>query len=271
MAETNSLTDQTLARLRKLADGNGLPAESIQLIETQESLYSVEGSIRLSPHFDTQSRTYTGPARTKGKNLQMLSNFAALQEEANQFKLKFDSPKIWAEEAIKELQNESGHGWGQHNALIAMPDQNITLAATEKCFTCEGRGLTPCPQCQSRSTILCPYCFGKGQENCYNCFGRMHEPNNPQIVCHICRGTRFAPCRNCQSRGTIPCPHCQGRGGVICEPCRGTGKMTQEIALTSSIEIDFQLGRGTELPSGLLRGMERLGLVNMSKGHAEIT
>jgi hypothetical protein len=118
--------------------------------------------------------------------------------------------------------------------------------------------------------VICPYCHGNKQENCYNCFGKGTDPVNPQLPCAICHGTRFVPCRYCKAMGTLPCPNCQGRGGTPCPNCQGKGLLTQEVELNMSAAIQFAITKGASLPSGLLRGLDRLGMANLARGHGDI-
>ncbi len=268
MTETKSLTDTALDRLRKLGEGNGLTADSLQLIDKNEAVYTLRAHIRLVPKFDTQARSYPGPA--KGKNLRTQPTFAAMEAEAAKLKQAFLESKDWLSAAQKEIQDTPGHGWGLDGAKVTLPGQSYTLAATENCPTCRGNQLVTCTQCFGERYVVCVQCHGKGQEVCYNCFGRGEDPVNPQQPCPICRGTRLAPCRYCQATGKLPCPTCQAKGGTPCPQCQGTGRLTQEIVVDGHAEVEFRLGEGKDLPSGLLRAIERLGIDKMANGHADI-
>jgi len=265
---SQSLTEQALARLRKLGEGNGLAPEAFKLVENQESIIAVEAQVRLTPLFTTQAKAYPGPI--KGKKIQALPDFAALQEDVGRRKQQFQSSGVWSEEALQELKKSPGYGWGHDGGKIVLHEQNVTLAANEKCPACRASGLLTCPQCQGRMTVICSYCQGRGQENCYNCFGKGEDPVNPGHQCPVCRGTRFATCRYCRATGQLPCPTCQGKGGTPCTSCQGTGSVTQQVNIEAGAEIHFQIARGSNLPSGLLRSLDRLGMANLAKGHADI-
>lgn len=263
-----TLANQALARLRKYAEGNGVDPDSIQVVDSKEDLYSIQAQIRLVPEFNIQPNPYAGAVRGKGRRV--LGSYAELQEIVARMKQTFLDSKDWMPEAIKDLQESPGHGWGMEDAVIPLSNPKETLAATENCPSCNGGGKLICPQCQGQTTVICSYCFGKGQENCYHCFGRGEDPVNPQQPCPICRGTRFAPCRYCQSRGQLPCPTCQGHGGTPCSDCHSTGLITQEIAISAHAKVEFHILGNQDLPSGLLRSLDRLGIVNLVKGHGDI-
>ncbi len=270
MADTPELTitNRTLARLSKIAEGNGIDLKKIELIESHEDIYVLEGQIRLKPHISIGTRQYAGPVKGKGKKV--LPTFQALQEEAKNLSESRKNSKDWLEDALKELKESPGHGWGFEKAKITLPENVKTVAANEKCPACQGAKKTTCSQCQGRAVIICPQCEGRGQEQCYHCYMQGYEPSNPQQVCSICRGTKWAECRLCQRRMQLPCPACQGRGGTACAQCKGAGSFTQEISVETSTEIHFDVLPNRNLPSSLLRSIDRLGMVNLSKGHADI-
>lgn len=268
MSENISLTDLALKRLRKLAEGNGISPDSIEVIDKNESVYEIHGTITLVPKFEVQTKSYAGGARGKGRVI--LRNFAEMQDALNEKKRIFLESGDWTSKAFEDLEKDASHGWGLSGYRIDLEDKNSIFAASENCPTCSGTGLLTCDQCQGRFNVTCPYCQGQGRENCYNCFGRGEDPVNPQQQCPICHGTRFAPCRYCHTTGQLLCPTCQGKGGTTCHDCQGARQITQEITINTYAEIEFQLGSGKELPSGLLRSIDRVGVENMPKGHADI-
>jgi hypothetical protein len=267
-SSSQPLTNQALERLRKLGEGNGLAPDAIELIESHEDVYAVDAHIRLTPMFNVEGRSYAGSI--KGKNVMALPGFVELQEDVNGRKEAFQKSDTWLQDALKELKESHGHGWGHDGGKIILSEQNVTLAANEKCPVCASRGLVICEQCQGQTTVRCTYCQGLGQENCYHCLGKGIDPVYPQQPCTICRGTLFAPCRYCNARGQVPCPMCQAKGGTPCPACQGAGSVTQEAAITAGAEIHFQVATGSELPSALLRSLDRLGMINLPKGHAGI-
>lgn len=268
-----SLTDRAIARLRTLGDGNGVDPEAFNIVEKTEEIITVKGVLKLTPDISVQSRAIAGKAMksgVKGKEKIILPGFAALHEEAERQRKAFMESGDWLPEAIKELKEEPGYGWGHDGGKIVFPGRSVTLAATEKCPSCLGKGQRVCEQCQGQGQVICSYCFGNKQEPCYHCFGKGVDPAYPGQTCTICRGTRFAPCRYCKATGFLPCPSCQGRGGVPCPDCKGKGFITQEVEISAGASIGFSILNSSELPSGLLRSLDRIGMANLAKGHADI-
>ena len=264
---SHPLTDQALQRLRRLAAGNRLAPEAIVVVETVEKSYILTGILSLTPSFDKQKTRY--PGGVKGSERQILSNFAAIQQEAQRREQAFRNDQSWIAEAKRELANAAGSGWGLDKAKITFPEKIVVLAASEPCPSCQGRKQITCAQCQGQGVVLCQQCRGQRQEVCYNCGGRGENPNQPGQLCTICHGTRFVPCRVCRGMGQMTCPTCHGQRGTACPSCNGSGLISEELGLGVSVETSFRLVV-EGLPSGLRRGLDRLGIANLAKGHADI-
>jgi|GEM_PF-765086 hypothetical protein len=260
------LTDQALARLRKLAEGNGLAPEKIELIESQEKVYALEGITRLVPFCERNNARYPGPPR---KDRRVVADAGELATEIQRKQEAFNADKDWLKPAMEDLRAAPSQGWGLDGAKITLREKSAALAVFETCPACQGRKQLACENCQGQGAVSCPQCQGRGQELCTICAGTGQNPAKPGTICLICNGRRYIPCRICRSAGRIPCPVCQGRGGVTCSRCNGTGGMTEETVLVCGVGINFKLN-SKDLPSGLRRGLDRIGIANLAKGHADI-
>ena len=245
-----------------------MKAEAVQLIDADEAVYILPGHAKLEPTFEPQTKIYAGSVTAKGARV--LPSFAALHQEVDRLKSAFLDSTDWLPQALQELKTDPGHGWGQHGAHITLPAKNTLLAATENCPVCRGGARITCHQCQGEQRVVCSQCQGQRQENCFNCFGRGEDPANPQQPCPICHGTRLAPCRFCNATGELACPTCRGSGGTPCADCKGSGKISQEIAAEGQVRLEFNIGRGQDIPSGLLRALDRLEESKLPKGHADV-
>lgn len=272
MTETPSppptpLTDQTLQRLRKLASGNGLEPQDIVVVETDERVYTFEGRMTFTPLCEVEHTRY--PGAPKGNESVKLPTYTALQMEVDRQRDEFKDSTDWIPKVIEELKTEPGDGWGLNDAKVTLAGKSSVMTATESCQTCQGRQVLTCEQCQGQGEVICTTCQGRGREHCYHCMGSGQEPNQPDQACMVCNRSLEAPCRFCQSRGRLPCPTCHGNRGIRCTGCNGTGSITEAIALTCGASTRFQL-IAEGLPSGMRRGFDRLGIVNLTKGHADI-
>lgn len=261
------LTDQALKRLQQLADGNGLEAKDIVLVDTQEQIHVLEAVLKLTPSCEIKNVRYPGPVQGKGR--QILSNVIELKQEVERRKKEFMSGSDWIPAVINELKAAQGSGWGYHDATISLDDKSVILAASATCPQCQGRQLISCQSCQGTGQIVCPQCHGRRQEPCIACGGHGETPGQPGQPCTMCHGTRLSTCRACQAQGQVACQHCQGRGGTPCPGCQGTGQISEEVGIICGAKTNFKL-QSTGLPSGLRRGLDRLEFVNLSKGHADI-
>lgn len=264
-----SLAHQTLLRLRKVAQGNGIAPGAIEVVTAEEKVYELTGTLQLKP-FCEQAGGGRYPGRPRGAGRQMLGSFGELHAEAQRRQQQFKDSRDWIAEVLTYVKDKMpAQGWGQHDERIGLPEKSVILAATEACPACQGRQTLTCQQCQGQGFVICVQCQGRGQELCYNCSGRGENPLQPGQACVICQGTRHAPCRFCRSTGKLVCPTCQGRRGTPCGACQGSGFITEEIALACGVVAHFNF-RGEDLPSGLRRGLDRAGISNLGNGYADI-
>jgi hypothetical protein len=264
---TSPLAEKALQRLRKLADGNGLSADAIKLFSTEEDTYTMDGVMTLLPLFETVGGRYPGAPRGDRK---VLGSRTEMKAEADRLKEAFETRPIWIPEVIEKLKEQPADGWGLDDVKIALPNQSVILAASEVCPQCQGQKSLTCTQCNGQGSIVCPQCQGNRQEFCPVCLGSGQNPSQPNQVCINCNGIRYSPCRFCHGNGHLPCPTCNGSRGTVCSSCRGAGLFTEETTISCGARTQFRLN-AIGLPSGLRRGLDRLGIANLAKGHADIT
>jgi hypothetical protein len=267
-APSTPLTARALERLQKLAEGNGLAPDAIKLLGADEKIWALEGLMKLEPVAEAQVAHYAGSVRGLGRKV--MRDTAALREEVERRQKEFREGADWLPAAVKQLKEQPGEGWGLDDVRIALPDRSATFAASEICPSCQGSKMLVCQSCSGQGTVLCNHCNGSRQEFCYNCAGRGVNPANPDQPCVICNGRRYIPCRFCRATGQMSCPACHGRRGTACTACKGAGSMTQEVALTCSARTHFTIASNIDFPSGLRRGLDRVGIANLPNGYADI-
>lgn len=258
---------QGLKRLRQIAAGNGIDPEALRLLEATEAQYQLQGFMSFQPIVEKALQQYTGPIRNNKSVI--LPNTAALQADMQAREEDFTRATDWIEDARIFLSKLPGGGFGQTDLRIDLPERTVTLAASSPCPTCEGNQLLICPQCQSQGQVTCTHCQGQRQETCPTCLGRGNNPTQPDQPCPTCNRQGRVPCRYCNASGYLTCPTCRGKRGIPCKACNGTGKVTAEVTLTFCLRTSFRV-TGEGVPSGLRRGLDRLGLSNLYKGHATI-
>lgn len=267
MTHPHPIADQVLARLRALADGNGLSPQAVTLTGTREKTYVLDGVLTLEPMCEMRTEHYAGAVR--GKDREIFPTLPALRNEVQRRQQEFKDHPDWIKAAMEELKTHPGGGWGLDGAKITLPEKSAIFAASIPCPACQGQKTMACATCHGQGSSVCLQCKGYRQELCPTCAGRGDNPQNPGQPCTMCNGTRYISCRMCRGNGQIACPTCQGKGSLTCNACKGSGQATEEVHLTCGATTHFKI-KGENLPAGLLRGLDRLGVANLTKGHADI-
>ncbi len=265
--QQKSLAERALERLRKLAKGNGLDPQSITVFDIQEQTVSIRGKIFIYPLCETESLAYAGPPR--GKERRTAGSVVEMQNAVERHKQEFLRSSDWKDAVVEQLKFHKTQGWGLDNAKVTLPERSLIYAATEPCPDCGGQGRGLCTRCEGRGMILCAQCQGRGREWCYHCMGKGEDPHQPGQPCHLCQGTLYVPCRFCQTRGYVPCPSCKGGKGQGCRSCGGSGSFTKEVKVTCGAQTRFMMD-ARNLPSGLRKGLDRIGAAQLGNGHADI-
>lgn len=270
MTDSNTpspLAVKALQRLQKLAAGNNIIPKDIILYSAEENTYDIEGTITLSPLFETQNIRH--PGGPSARSNRTVGSSAELKTEIEKLRKDFETRHTWINEAILRLKEQPAEGWGLDDVMVTLPAQSVVLSASEMCPSCQGRKSLTCNQCQGTGTITCPQCQGNRQELCHICLGSGENPAVPSQPCIHCNGFRYAPCRYCQGHGQLTCPTCHGNRGTVCSACNGAGLFTEEVSVTCGARTHFTIN-AQGLPSGLRRGLDRLGMAKLADGHADI-
>jgi len=267
-ATAQTLTDRALARLRNIASGNGLQAKDVQVIDSKESLVSFNGEMSVAILCETETFVY--PGNVRGKDRKIVKSIAGLGAAVEKHKSDFKEKSDWLDLVGKDIMDHESQGWGLDKAKVTLPSKSAVYAATETCPSCDGRQLLTCEQCLGKGEVICTQCHGQGRETCYYCYGSGEDPQRQGQLCPTCGGTKLAACRYCQTKGQLPCPTCGGKRGTPCKACQSTGKISQEVSVTCGAETHFKMITDG-LPSGFRRGLDRIGMANIWKGHGEVS
>ena len=143
-----TLAERALSRLRRLAAGNGIEPAAIIVLEKQEQDLVLGGKMEVSPSCATESISYPGGIRSKGRR--PVATFAALQEAVTAHQRKFRETPDWVAETVKEIRSHDSQGWGLEDAKVVLPEKSAIYAATETCSHCGGRQLLTCAQCNGQ-------------------------------------------------------------------------------------------------------------------------
>lgn len=261
------LAAKAFERLRKLADGNGLAPEALEMIGAEEKLYEIEGILRMEPNIDLRRTRYPGMVR--GSDRKVFKSSDELRSEIERRAAILRERPDWIVSAATQAKSQPAEGWGLDQAEIPLPDHSVTLALSETCPACQGRKTLTCDHCQGQGMVTCRQCQGNRREPCPHCMGRGEDPLQPNQQCHMCRGEKLINCRPCNGMGQVNCEICQGQRGVTCSSCNGAGAFTEEVAVTCRVRTYFTVSC-EGMPSGLRRGLDRLGYAKLANGYADI-
>jgi hypothetical protein len=268
------LSQQALTRLQKLADGNGLTADQIKLLATDEQTYVIKGITKLTPFAETLE-TPVGAKTTIKLKHKNVGNFAALKSESESTAQQFKTNQEWVPEGLEYLKKLPANGWGLSGDRFALPEYCMQFSATEICPKCRGQKLIHCTMCAGHGLVTCAQCRGNRYEVCNSCGGLGFYQGRQDQPCGACsggvmmNGLRCVACRVCNGSGQMACPTCGGRRGTACDMCKGIGNITRNITLTCGMETSFIM-KAEGLPSGLRRGLDRLGATKLGQGYADI-
>lgn len=261
------LAAKAFGRLRGIANGNGLAPEALEMIGAEEKLYEIEGILRLEPNIDLQRTRYPGAVR--GGDRKVFRQADELRAEIERRAAILRERPDWIVAAAAQAKSQPAEGWGLDQVEIPLPDHSVILALNETCPSCQGRRMLTCDHCQGQGMVTCRQCQGNRREPCPHCMGRGEDPLQPNEPCHMCRGEKLILCRPCNGMGQVNCEICHGQKGLTCAACEGAGAFTEEVAVTCRVRTYFTISC-EGMPSGMRRGLDRLGAAKLANGYADI-
>ncbi len=262
-AHPHPLADKALAKLHRLAEGNGLSPADITLIGAEEQGIAFRAEMLLTLETSLEKKRYPGFARAarRGGEATQLSSQKEMDSARAGFETQISESSRWINETVAQLKEAPGNGFGMMAADITLDGMARVFSASETCTSCQGSGTAPCTVCQSTGYVTCKHCQGTGQELCPTCNGRGTDPQSPHEhkYCPTCAGATYINCRFCLGRRQVTCPACNGRGRTSCAVCGGHGKFTLEQRVLPTVRAEFRPLESAELPSGLRRALDRGG------------
>lgn len=267
-----------LERLRRVAQGNGMTADQITLLGSEEQELNVEAELRLVLEIVRDKQEYAGgfqglTKKSTATPTHAVPSIQQIEAATIDYKKKLTESQDWVSLAHAQIRAEPGDGWGLEDVDVTLDDLMHVYYVTAICQSCGGRGTSACPACHGVRNYPCPKCNGMGQELCYDCRGTGLYAGNTasDAQCPTCRGSTLAICRTCNGNKQVPCAECKGQGALACQPCQGQGKFTHEESLLPVAQCSFHIKNSSDLPSGFRRAISRGGMKVLTKGYAAIT
>ncbi|HVY12636.1 MAG TPA: hypothetical protein VHB73_03625, partial [Alphaproteobacteria bacterium] len=257
------LTDKALLTLRALAEGNGLDPNKIELIGAEEKPMVLRAEMHLNldvPTTRTQRPGKMAAPRKGAPLVQTLPSVEAIGQRVAEMKTTLLEGSKWIDEAIEQLKNAPGQGFGMESADITLESLAQTFGASEGCRACYGQGALACQACRGTGGLPCNACQSTGQELCHYCQGTGRHPSLMDQNCPVCNGQARITCRSCFGRRQISCQSCGGKGQTICATCKGQGSFVVEERALPTVRCSFRVVDSADLPSGLRHALDRGGL-----------
>ncbi len=256
------LLEGAIAHVRKIFKGNGVKAESIQILSGGLSHHTLNAGTYL------ELKPIVTEKQSPGRSVigQQVGN----RDEATQ--------KI--EQSMSSAAREPATRARITDVLLRRPDQGFGLARQqmpidfltkeyswhEGCATCGATAKTPCLKCQGRRVETCIQCTGRGLMACPLCrtSGLVQG-----VKCTKCHGQRYVPCIGCQRSGMMPCRLCAATGAVKCQTCNGAGWKTHVLSLMAQALTYFEFDPKS-IPKGAADMVESHGAKLVTDGKIRV-
>lgn len=266
-ADPKELAQKSLMIIRKLCDGNGATADSVQIKEARGEVLEMQGITHIELTHKTEQE------RKAGKHVQgaLIPNPQMLKAEIDKNIKKMgkndDSRKV----IIGKLLNRADKGFSSHGEEIDLPEFGMEYTTHDPCGSCQGKGGNTCKRCNGRQQETCTQCHAKTMIPCRKCSGNGFTmgQDNKQQQCNFCFGHRQVACPLCQKRGTIKCRICNATGQTKCDTCRGSGTFSVFTKLTIAIKTLFEMDR-TSVPAPVVYAIENNGDKLVAQKHIDL-
>lgn len=266
-ADPKELAKKSLIIMRKLCDGNGATADSVQIKEARGEILEMVGITHLELNHSTEQ------ARKAGKHIQgtLLPNAQMLKGEIDKSITKMGKNDDARKVITGKLLSRPDKGFSSHGEEIDLTEFGMEYTTHDPCGSCQGQGATTCKRCQGRCQETCTQCHAKTMIPCRKCSGNGFTmgQDNKQQKCNFCFGHRQVACPLCQKRGTIKCRICNGAGQTKCDSCNGSGAFSVFTLLKVKIKTLFEMDR-TSVPAPVVYAIENNGDKLVSQKHIDL-
>mgnify|MGYP003385810149 CR=1 FL=1 len=270
----HKLTLEGIAKIKSVADGNGMETSKVELLGSEEQTLTVHAQMSLKLDMGRETASYPGSFKNL-KNLpkgraEKITNEKDIEEKIKELKTKAETGGYWSKDAARQLKAETGHGWGLEKADVILDSLTQTYYSDVQCTSCNGSSYIACGGCQATGQVPCMLCQQSGLETCTGCNGTGLNSAYPDQYCSYCNGNRQVYCRECRGQRQSVCIHCKGQGRNKCTTCGGNGLFTTEINIMPTAKAEFTITQSADLPGGFRKAIARAGLKTLAKGHATI-
>ena len=262
------IINDAVARLRKIANGNGIQAEAIKVKDSFGAIYHADAASLVTLN------TKLLPLKKKPSKDKRVVEVKTLKDaEAHNTK------------GIEEATKDSGFSGYMLSFFKQKPGEGLGVNAKDLPVAKLSNAYvikTPCERCNTQGRYSCTMCHGKKQSICRRCNGKKNMPctmcnatgqiNSPQgrVKCTQCHGMRFLACPACRATGVTACSGCNGQGVMTCSSCNGNGAIIQYAEANTHAQTNSVINV-MAIPDSLKMLINKITLAKIvSGGHIDV-
>ena len=262
-----SLAQKALARIAKVARGNGIKKNGITIIQDNSEMITCEAISHIELSHQVKEETKKGQHQIGD----VMDSPAAITQQIDKTTKQALKNKQMRKSLTDALLERPDKGFSLHAEQFDVPTLTREYSAHVPCQTCQGQGQSACQSCGGQKMEQCNQCHGRTTINCNFCNGSgfMQGPDGQPKQCNHCFGQQSIKCPLCQARGRINCRKCKGAGFDKCHPCGGGGVFTQILRVLFKAKTLFEMDRST-LPHPAVKMIEDHGTKLVKGNHIKV-
>lgn len=265
--DLKKLPQKALRQIRSLCQGNGAPADAVQIKSAKGEIIQCQAITHIELHPDIIDE------KKKGRHQigEIVDGPAQMQKSVDDYvskTIKNDETRKYLANILLERPDK---GFSLHAEYFEVEPLNRDYCFHEPCDICQGHGNTSCGRCGGNRRETCPQCHGRTMTPCNYCNGGgfMQGPNGQQKQCNRCFGQRQTACNLCQKAGVVACRQCKGSGTNQCNSCKGAAFFTHISHIVMKMKTLFEIDRAA-LPHPAVKIIEDAGWKMAEKGHIQL-
>ncbi len=252
----DKMAHKALGVVRKLASGNGVKKDAIQIIQNDYMDVECEAITHIEISHKKKEEKQNGKVEG-GQPVNDPAQIPKLIQHAQNSAIKsIEARKMLSNILLKRCDK----GFSLHDKYFDIPQLTQVYQYVESCKSCQGAKAVTCQRCHGKCQEQCGQCGGHRAINCNKCqgSGSMKSANGQQQTCNQCYGKRSIPCPLCRSQGVTQCRICKGTGGIKCDDCKGIGIFSFITTVTYKMKTLFEIDRAA-LPDVVVKMIEDNG------------
>ena len=265
----NPLVTALVARIRGIADGNGVRGSDVSPTDVEVIDRKVGVRMDVGLGWRWTSTPFKGSFDPGNGSIRVADAATAHRE----MKRKSDTAYLSKTESEALLADLKGAPLARL-ATTEAGDRRVLskFHCHEVCDNCAGRGRTPC-SCDNGKLPCTRHHPYTQNITCWRCNGQQGytawNGNTSYFKrCEVCNGAGTMRCPDCDVFGKVLCNSCSGSGSFACNPCGSTGNITQSFCSFLTIKPTSSWLFG-DAPDGFKETISRsISTASMAETHA---